>query len=136
MAKVNLLGVFDNGTRPRNGLPIDPRVPLRLLHRQPTTIELEVVTPVGIPYDLLSGDAFAFVVKQRDGCDPLPVLQVAGARAATRGPNFATFSVTAADTENLEPRQYQYDIWMVRSGDGAVLLPTSLLTLERTVYAP
>lgn len=136
MGKIKLIGVYDDGTRPRYGLPFDPRAPLRLLHRQPTTVELEVITPAGIPFPLSLGDQFALVAKHRNGCDPLPVLQVAGLLAPTRGPNFATFSITAADTEDLTPKHYQYDVWMVRSGVGTSLVPTSTLMLDRTVYAP
>lgn len=136
MTRVKLLGVVEDGTVPRVGLPLDARTPLRLHHRVPTRIELEVVTVSSVPYQLETGDAFAFVIKERAACDTLPLLQVSGAADPTRGANVAAFSLTAAHTENLEPRHYQYDIWMVRAGVGMVLVPTSLLILERTVYAP
>jgi len=135
-ARVKLTGVVEDGTRPYNALPLDGRVPLKIRHRVPTTVEVSVVTEGGIPFVLEAGDAFALVVKERANCGGLPILQLAGELAPTVGPNVARFTLSASATENLEPRHYQYDIWMVRAGAGRVLVPTSLFILERTVYAP
>ena len=124
-----MVGVIENGGNPSLDVPVDPRTPISLVRGSTLRLVLAVVMRSGEPATL-TGGTISMVVKGHSE-DADAKLTLSGTIAPTEGPGVATISITAANTEGLDPGRYVYDIWFEDSGgDRAPIVPLSTFHVE------
>lgn len=67
---------------------------------------------------------------------PAADITVAGVLAPTRGKNHVDFAIVAADTADLDPGRFTYDIWWTHGGARDCVVPLSPFVLEPVVTFP
>jgi len=128
MLVLEVVGVLEDGSEPRAaGVPINPRKALSVPLGADWTLRVSVVTPFGSQVQLTSG-ALVVTVKKKPTDS-----SAAFFRAATNG----VFVFTPADTKNLPPGQYVYDIWYTDTGNKrSPVVPLSPFLLEASATLP
>lgn len=107
---------------------------LRIPRGADVLVELAVVDEAGAAVDL-SDPTTAITLtcrRQAIGADLVfpPRLAV-----VTDGPaGLATIFIASADTQNLQPGLFAYDVWMQQQGDDQPLVPVGQLQLETTLF--
>jgi hypothetical protein len=126
--KISLIGVLEDGTPKREGVPINPRNTITIQQGANVTIEVKVQTPGGTFIDL--GDpttSIVLSVKKKPADQPPPIQ-----KTATKLGSIATFTLLPADTKNMTPGRYIYDVWLTCASIRDAVIPLSTLVLEAT----
>ena len=126
-----LAGVLQDGSGPRPGPPENPRRTINVTQGSDVTIRLAVTTPSGQPV-ALAGGSLILSVKKRPPDSPAAVAKV-GTFLPAEGPNVASFALAPADTKNLVPGRYFYDVWLTLGGKRDPVVPPSPFLLEATI---
>lgn len=125
---VELVGVVDNGTAVAPGVPTNPRKPISHTRGGSLTVRVTVVGSDGSMVTL-TGATLALTIKKKPS-DYVPDISKTG---ANYGGAYSEFSLTPADTKNLEPGLYAYDVWLSKDGQRTPVVPASPFWLEPTV---
>lgn len=123
---MRLTGVLQDGSPPRPGVPLNPRVAITLSKGQALTIELTVVNAGGVAVPL-TGTVPTLTIKKRPQDQKL--LQYV---APSIVGNVATFQIPALDTKKKidHPGPYIYDIWVTVGGALQPVVPLSPFIVE------
>jgi hypothetical protein len=125
---VELLGVVDDGTPAGPGVPINPRKPIAMTRGGSLTVRVTVVGRDGVMVTL-TGASLLLTVKKKPS-DYVPDISKTG---VNYGGAYSEFALGPADTKNLEPGLYAYDVWLTKGGERTPVVPASPLWLEPSV---
>lgn len=122
--------VYDNGDRPFvSDLPEEQRRPLAIRAGETVTINVKLVTPFGVPFDLGAGK---LVLTARTV--PVPSSKRLFAKDSTvlRGVGKYRFTLAAGDTRNILPQHATFDVWSVIGEERTAVVPLSELAIGRS----
>lgn len=122
--KIALVGVLEDGTPRRAGVPIDSRANLSIVKGTDVDIEVSVVTPSGSAVGMTGSDELLMTIKRRPQ-DGSPKLSLTGTLSGNKG----TFSITPNDTRRFQPGLLGYDVWLTKGSKRDPVIPLSPLTL-------
>ncbi len=116
--------VYENGTVPPAGfVPLQTApVPLQWPRGEDGSIVVSVVDQAGDPVNL-TGASLALGVRTFP-FDADPIFVRAGSVTDAAG-GVAAFTLVAADTADLAPGHYRYDVWLVLAGERHQIVPAS-----------
>lgn len=120
---IDLQGLLEDGTPPTPDR-FNPRKAISFCHGQDVSIRFQVRTPGGGGVPITDPTSLVLTVKKNPADSPLfkvtPTI-VAGT---------PTFAITPANTKNLQPGTFVYDIWLTAGGKRDAVVPLSPLRLE------
>lgn len=124
--------VLDDGTRPFGpGIPEEQRRPLRLVASEDTTIDVQVINPVGGTI-ILASDEFL----QINGRSlTLPFREVFTARSTPVASHRYRMVLTGDVTKLLKVGRGAFDLWAIRTSGRSCLVPTSELLIRGSALA-
>lgn len=119
--------VLDDGTRPFGpGIPEEQRRPLPLVLSEDTTIDVQVINPVGGVIILETDEFLQFSARTLT----LPMREVFTVRSSRIALHRQRVTITGDSTKNLKVGRGTYDLWAIRSSGRSCLIPTSELLLR------
>lgn len=135
--KVRLLCIYENGLPADPGLPLDPRVAIRMQRGASLVITFQIYDRSGQPHKLLAGTPkITFTVRRRT-IDKQYVMRKAGVITDANN-GVGTITIVPLDTQDpaFEPGIYAFDVWLAQSGGNDAVLPISPYILEPSVASP
>lgn len=130
--KISLVGVLEDGTPRRTGVPVNPRNTITIQQGANVTIEITAKTSSGTIIDFGAvGTVVAMSIKKKPADQPAAIY-----KTATRSGTLATFALVPTDTKNLTPGRYVYDVWLTFGGLRDAIIPLSTLILEAAATPP
>lgn len=132
MLTLNVIGVLPDGTAPVAGVPANTALALAAPAGADFAVALQVVTPANQPVPL-AGSTLLLTLKKR-----ATDAQVVVARLGTvTGMGTASFRFVPADTYNLEPGMYAYDVWLTDTdGVRSRLVDPAVFQVQQAVGLP
>jgi hypothetical protein len=128
---IELIGVLETGGPRAAGVPVDPRRTLTVPLGTSLTLRVSVLASDGSQVQLPI-NSLAWTVKK----SPLDT----SAAFTKTGPAVAgavcDFSLLPADTKNLSPGKYVFDVWYVVAGVRNAVVPLSPFELEYAATLP
>lgn len=124
--RISLVGVLEDGTPRRAGVPVNPRASLSIVKGSDVDLMVTVVTPAGTPVSLGGSDELLLTVKKR----PTDSLRLS--LTATIAGNIGTFAITPTDTRRLDPGLFGYDVWLTKDNKRDPVIPLSPFELLAT----
>ena len=133
MALVRLIGVVEDGTTRRAGVPVNPRTTLKTSKGQDFQIEVTVVTSGGNQVSL-AGTTPTLTIKKRPQDDPALLKYTNGDIVG----NVVTFTLPSVDSKRKldPPGQYVYDVWITLDSKLEPVVPLSPLLVEAAAFKP
>lgn len=130
--KISLVGLLDDGSPRRAGVPVNPRNTITISQGGDVIFEVKVQATSGTLVDLHDvSTSMIWSVKKKPADQPALIRSVAARTVQT-----ATFTLTPADTKNLTPGRYVYDVWLTLGGKRDAVIPLSTLILEAAATPP
>ena len=118
--------MLEDGTPRRPGVPVNPRRNLNVPRGVDLTLEVTVVTPIGIPVNLDGVDTeLLLTVKKRSRNSSPDIL-----KTASLSGNVGTFLIVPADTRRLIPGLFSWDVWLTKNSKRDPVIPLSPLQLQ------
>ena len=124
-----LTGLFDDGSTQASSLPTNARTTLQVPLGVNATIAVQVLTPSGGVYPI--GAATLVLTVKKKALEDNKIQ-----KTAVIAGNIATFTIVPADTKNLLPGAYIYDVWMTLGGLRNPVVPLSPFVLLSSVTPP
>ena len=115
---IRIAGLLPDGSTPRDGVVDDARRTINVPIGTSLDLVLSIVTPNGASVDL-NGATIQFTLKKR----PLEDIKIAKTGIIAGGG--ATFSILPADSKNLFPGYYLWDVWFTKAGKRDAVIPLS-----------
>jgi len=125
---LNLIGILEDGSPPVLGQqPLDPRTTIRWTRGENVTINLTVKNTAGQEVSLAQpgpppADQTSLLLTVKKRPQDSKVFDKTG--------TLGVFTITPADTKNMEPGRYVFDIWLTKGGKRDPVVPLSTLLLE------
>jgi hypothetical protein len=124
--KISLVGVLEDGTPKRAGVPNNPRNTVTIQQGANVTLEVKVQTPGGTFIDFNDPTtSLLWTIKKKPADQPPPIQ-----KTASKSGTVATFALLPADTKNMTPGRYVYDVWLTYASARDAVIPLSTLVLE------
>lgn len=119
---IDLLGLLEDGSPPTVGVPPEnPRTTIRITRGQDVTIRLSVRNTSGSDVPLATG-VVVMTVKKRPQ----------DSKVFDKTATVNTITILPADTKNMDPGKWVFDIWLTKDGKRNPVIPLSTLILEAT----
>lgn len=119
--------VLDDGTRPFGpGIPEEQRRPLPLVLSEDTTIDVQVINPVGGVIVFGDDEFLQFNARSLT----LPMRAVFTVRSTPIERHRQRVTITGDSTANLKVGRGAFDLWAIRASGRSCLIPTSELLLR------
>lgn len=128
---VSLTGVVQTGEALAVGVPPNARATIRLPRGVDAIVRVAVITTAGAAVAIGIGDTLILTVKGDPRADA-KTLSKSGAATVPAAPGSWDFVFAAADTVDLEPRNYVYDVWLTQGAARQPVIPASPFVLEST----
>lgn len=115
-----LTGLWPDGSTPddtNEAVQKAARAELRIPQGASARVVLSLFTPNGVPFQIAAADMLYLTVKRKPQ-DGSPLVKLTGARLVTEGKHVALFTLTPAQTKNLDFGRYVFDVWMTKDAGG------------------
>jgi len=132
--QMQFVAVLENGATRSPFVPSVARYSLEVTLGADATIVLDVVDAAGVPVKL-AGATVRLAVKQRTA-DASPTIAKTGVLKPATAPNRVEFTLAPADTKNLTPGRYLWDVWLTQSGKRDCIVQLSLFLLHPAIGLP
>ena len=109
---LTLIGVLEDGSPRRPGVPINPRTTITFPQGVSLSLTVQIVRPDGSPVILGPSDKAEWSVKKKPTDNPPLIAKTATSLNVVAGnPVFTTLPV---DTKQMEAGRYVWDVWLTR----------------------